>query len=119
MTAIRLPLASGRAAISSAPHSAAPQEIPHSTPSRRAARRAVSIASSSSTAITSSSSRRSSTGGTKPAPMPWILCGPGRPPDSTADVAGSTATIFSCGLRSFRNEPAPVIVPPVPTPATR
>ena len=23
--------------------------------------------------------------------MPWILCGPGRPPDSTGEAAGSTA----------------------------
>jgi hypothetical protein len=29
----------------------------------------------------------------KPAPMPWILCGPALPPDSTADSAGSTAII--------------------------
>ena len=55
----------------------------------------------------------------KPAPMPWILCGPGRPPDSTGEVSGSTAITCTSGLRSFRNEPAPVIVPPVPTPATR
>ena len=35
--------------------------------------------------------------GTKPAPMPWILCGPGLPPDSTGESAGSTATIFRLG----------------------
>ena len=40
---------------------------------------AVWIASSSETAITSSSSSRLSTGGTKPAPMPWMRCGPGAP----------------------------------------
>ena len=28
-----------------------------------------------------------------PAPMPWILCGPGAPPEMTGDSAGSTATI--------------------------
>ena len=103
----------------SRPCSAAPQEMPASTPSRRAARRAVSIASSSSTAMISSTSVGSSTGGTKPAPMPWILCGPGAPPDSTGDAAGSTATTRQRGLRSFRKRPAPVSVPPVPTPATR
>ena len=81
--------------------------------------REVSSASSSSTEAISSSSVRSSTGGTKPAPMPWILCGPGRPPDSTGLLAGSTATTLRSLFRSFRNEPAPVIVPPVPTPATR
>ena len=40
-------------------------------------------------AMTSSMTSRSSTGGTKPAPMPWIRCGPGRaaaraPPSSRA-----------------------------------
>ncbi len=59
------------------------------------------------------------TGGTKPAPMPWILCGPGTRPESTAEVAGSTATTCSFGLRSLRTSPTPVIVPPVPTPQTR
>ena len=51
--------------------------------------------------------------------MPWILCGPARPPESTGEDAGSTAITRSCGLRSFRKPPAPVIVPPVPAPATR
>ena len=41
--------------------------------------RAVSSASSSSTGMISSTRERSSTGGTNPAPMPWILCGPGLP----------------------------------------
>ena len=54
-----------------------------------------------------------------PAPMPWILCGPGGIPESTAEVAGSTATTCVLGLRSFSTSPTPVIVPPVPTPATR
>ena len=51
--------------------------------------------------------------------MPWILCGPGRPPESTGEAAGSTAITPQLGLRSLRKPPAPVIVPPVPTPATR
>jgi len=33
----------------------------------------------------------------KPAPIPWILWGPGMPPDSTGESAGSTATIFESG----------------------
>jgi len=37
----------------------------------------------------------SKTAGTKPAPMPWILCGPGLPPESTGDVSGSTAISFN------------------------
>ena len=47
------------------------------SPPRGRARRASSIARSSLTAITSSSSSRLSTAGTKPAPMPWMRCGPG------------------------------------------
>ena len=79
-TAIRRPRASSRWATCSAAHSAAPHEMPASTPSRRATSRAVSSASSSSTAIDLvDAATRSSTGGTKPAPMPWILCGPGPP----------------------------------------
>ena len=66
----------------------------------------------------SSSTSRFSTLGTKPAPMPWILCGPGRPPDSTADALGSTATTRQREFRDLSISPAPVIVPPVPTPAT-
>ncbi len=31
--------------------------------------------------------------GMKPAPMPWILCGPGAPPEMTGDSVGSTAMI--------------------------
>ena len=57
--------------------------------------------------------------GTKPAPIPWILCGPETPSDSTGEDAGSTATIFTSGFFSFKYSPVPVIVPPVPTPATK
>ena len=38
--------------------------------------------------------------------------------DKTAEVAGSTATIFTLGFCDFKYSPTPVIVPPVPTPAT-
>src|SRR5271170_2037078 len=47
--------------------------------------------------------------------MRW---GPAWPPDRTADPRGSTATTRRSGLRSRRYSPTPVIVPPVPTPAT-
>ena len=113
-----LPADSSRAATCSAAHSAAPQEMPASTPTRRATSRAVEIASSSETVMTSSRSSRLSTGGMKPAPIPWMRCGPMRPPERTADPAGSTPTIRRRGLRVRRYSPAPVIVPPVPTPAT-
>lgn len=51
--------------------------------------------------MTSSISFVSSTPGTKPAPMPWILWGPGLPPDSTGDSDGSTAT--SCSTHKTRH----------------
>ena len=60
-----------------------------------------------------------SVSGTKPAPIPWILCGPETPSDSTGEDAGSTATIFTSGFFSFKYSPVPVMVPPVPTPATK
>ena len=40
--------------------------------------------------------------GTNPAPMPCILCGPGFPPLSTGDSAGSTATVRRVGFTLFR-----------------
>ena len=51
--------------------------------------------------------------------MPCILCGPATPVESTAEAAGSTATIFTSGFLDLRNSPTPVRVPPVPTPATK
>lgn len=48
-----------------------------------------------------------------------ILCGPGFSPERTALVSGSTAMTFTLGFLDFRNLPAPVRVPPVPTPATK
>ena len=57
--------------------------------------------------------------GMKPAPMPWILWGPGLPPERTGLSAGSTATVKKPGLRDLRYSLTPVRVPPVPTPETR
>ncbi len=64
----------------------APRGSPHPRRSRPGAPRAgrprgrCSRASSSSTPITSSITERSRISGTKPAPIPWILCGPGGAP---------------------------------------
>ena len=41
--------------------------------------------------------------GMNPAPMPWILCGPGLPPEITGDSAGSTAMTFTVSLTDFKN----------------
>ena len=68
--------------------------------------------------MTSSISDASRISGINPAPIPWILCDPGSPPDSTALSSGSTAIILRPGLRGFSTEPIPVSVPPVPTPLT-
>ena len=43
--------------------------------------------------ITSFTNERSQLSGIKPAPMPWIICGPGGPPERTGDSAGSTIEI--------------------------
>ena len=59
-----------------------------------------------------------SVSGTNPAPIPCILCAPETPFERTGDVAGSTAMTFTSGFFSFRYSPTPVIVPPVPIPAT-
>jgi hypothetical protein len=93
--------------------------MPTSNPSSRASRRRISSAASSLTRLTSLIKLRSRLSGTKPAPMPWMRCGPGGPPDSTALAAGSTAMILTAPGCAFVSAcPMPVIVPPVPTPAT-
>src|SRR5262245_37890460 len=100
----------------SAAATAAPEEMPQSSPSSLASRRAISSASSLVTVTIPSRSLRSSTSGTKPAPMPWIGCGEGFPPESTGLAAGSTAIALNEGLRALITCATPVIVPPVPTP---
>src|SRR5579862_3187782 len=57
--------------------------------------------------------------GINPAPSPCNLCGPGAPPEMTGDFAGSTATALNDGFRCLMTSATPVMVPPVPTPATR
>ena len=95
----------------------APEDIPTRRPSVAATFLVVSNASSFSIVIISSKSSISITLGMKPAPIPWILCGPGFPPDNTADDAGSTAIILTSGLFFLSPLAVPVIVPPVPTEA--
>ena len=94
---------------------AAPPEIPTSSPSSLAERRAISTDSSKVTVITSSIKSFLRISGTKPAPIPWILCGPGLPPESTGLSTGSTATILNDGFFGLMYSPTPVSVPPVPT----
>mmetsp|Transcript_36416 Transcript_36416/g.96037 ORF Transcript_36416/g.96037 Transcript_36416/m.96037 type:complete len:335 (+) Transcript_36416:495-1499(+) len=117
---IVLPLFSGRAASCFAAHTDAPDEIPHMSPSVVASSLAVAIASSSETCMTSSNMEISALPGMKPAPMPWILCGPWcLPPESTGDDTGSRATIWHDGFSGLMYCAQPVTVPPVPTPPTR
>ena len=96
MQQISFPQFSGLFAICNAANAAAPDEIPLINPSSRASLLAVSIASSLLTYIISFIKDKSQFLGTNPAPIPYILCGPGFPPDKTGDSAGSTAieTIF-------------------------
>mmetsp|Transcript_22974 Transcript_22974/g.31838 ORF Transcript_22974/g.31838 Transcript_22974/m.31838 type:complete len:206 (+) Transcript_22974:186-803(+) len=95
---------------------AAPDEMPTSRPSFWASSRAMTIASSLDTWTTSSIRAVSQLPGMNPAPMPWILCGPGAPPLSTGDSTGSTAMDLRSGFLVRRNCVQPVMVPPVPTP---
>ena len=116
---ILFPAFSGRDPTLAAATTAAPEEIPQKIPSSVASRLAMAMASSLLTCTTSSIKDVSAVPGIKPPPMPWILCGPGGPPERTADSCGSTATILREGLRGFRNCAHPVKVPPVPTPTTK
>ena len=118
MTTISLPLFSGRFAISKAAYAAAPEDMPTSKPSFNTNCLAVCMASSSFTLKISSTKSSFNTSGLNPAPMPWILCGPFWPPLRTAEAAGSTATALKSGLNGLMYCAMPVIVPPVPTPAT-
>jgi hypothetical protein len=116
---IRFPLFSGREPTRIAAKTEAPEEIPQNIPSSVASLRAMPIASAPETCTTSSIKDVSQFPGMKPAPIPWILCGPGDPPDSTADSSGSTAIICNSGFRGFKYCAHPVRVPPVPTPPMR
>eukprot|EP00982_Pelagococcus_subviridis_P010918 31036-Pelagococcus_subviridis.AAC.14 len=113
------PAFSGRFASSIAASAAAPEEMPTMSPSLRASSFAISIASSLPTWMISSRISVSRMPGMNPAPMPWILCGPGPDPLKTADSFGSTATTLTFGFLDLRYRPVPVTVPPVPTPQTR
>jgi hypothetical protein len=52
----------------------------------------------------------------KPAPMPWIGCGEGAPPEITGEATGSTANTCSFGHFFLSTRATPVMWPPVPTP---
>ena len=114
-----LPLFSGREATVRAAQRLAPELMPQRMPSSFAARRASANESSAVARSISSTILRLSTPGTNPAPIPCILCGPFAPPERTGLSAGSTAIALTDGLRPFSAEPTPVMVPPVPTPATK
>ena len=77
------------------------------------------------TRSTRSTTLRSRVSGMKPAPIPWILCGPGFSswPASfcviTGLSSGSTATLrIGLLLTCLMYRETPVMVPPVPTPRT-
>ena len=103
-----LPLVSARRATLRAAATAAPEEIPARMPSILARSLAVSNASSLVIVTISSMMLLLRTSGTKPAPIPWILWGPGLPPERTGDAAGSTATVLKEGLRLLITSDTPV-----------
>ncbi len=119
ITTICLSLFSLRLAIVVATEIAAPVEIPPGSPSSFASARAFSKASEFETLTISSMRSVLRMEGTNPAPIPWILCGPGSPPDKTGESSGSMATIWNEGFRCLITSPTPVSVPPVPTPEMR
>src|ERR1017187_10530467 len=100
-TTINLPACLGSRATFTAACTAAPEEMPTSRPSSLSSRRAMAKASSLVTWTTSSISSVFSTPGTNPAPIPWILCAPAAPPESTGLSVGSTATVQNPGLRGL------------------
>ena len=72
-----------------------PRECPRGAPRRGHRRKASSLSTRARSRRSAQTSRLS---GTKPAPMPWIGCGPGSPPDSTGEASGSTAIILIIGF---------------------
>ena len=116
---IRLPAISGRAASSSAAWKAAPAEIPTSRPSRSAA---CARGRKRGLVVDRDRPRRSPSGrgprGRSRRRSPGSCAGPAARPRAPREVAGSTATTWTPGRRSFSTWPTPVIVPPVPTPQT-
>ena len=83
ITTMRLPWFLGCTATCSAANTTAPDEIPTKTPSCVASLRAVAMACSPGTHIISLMTSSLRLAGLNPAPIPWILCGPGFPPDKT------------------------------------
>jgi hypothetical protein len=101
----------------------APVDVPAKSPSSRASRSAIAIASSVETVSISSAIPSCQSGTTKPAPMPSILCAPVEPPVSTADSEGSTPTMRMPEARALRPSAVPRSEAAVPTlwtkPSTR
>ena len=86
MITMFLPAISGPRADLQAAATAAPEEMPTGMPSSRATARAMSndVCVGDRDHLVDDRACRELPG-TKPAPMPWILCGPGWPPDRTGD----------------------------------
>ena len=83
-------------------------------------------ASSFDTVMTSSTIFKCRLFGTKPAPVPWILWGPGfnGSPFKVCRITGEIlpvqpAIALNSGLRCLITSATPVIVPPVPTAETK
>src|SRR4029453_4053789 len=108
-----------RSATLTAATTAIPHEPPTNKASSRASRRVISNESASDTAMISSGTVGSYADGQKSSPTPSTRYGRPVPPEYT-DPSGSTPTMRTFPPdTSLRERPAPVMVPPVPTPATK
>ena len=102
-----------------------PDEPPTRIPSSRASRRAIAKESRSVSWRNSSIQSHQIVVGTLSPPMPSTLYGVPSPRFRVrkklgeSEPTGSPAMTRMPGFRSFRNLPAPLIVPPVPAPATK
>ncbi len=89
-----------------------------SSPSSRVTRRAIANDSASLTRITRSTTDGSYVVGQKSSPTPSTRYGRPAPPEYT-DPSGSAPTTWTPGFCAFRYRPTPVMLPPVPMPATK
>jgi alkylation response protein AidB-like acyl-CoA dehydrogenase len=114
--ALRREVEAGADTVMALPARVAPELMPTSRPSTLALRRAQSLASAGLTWIAPSIDWVCRLPGMNPAPMPWIGCGAGWPPEITGDSVGSTAQALRSGQSCFSRSAQPVRCPPVPTP---
>ena len=93
--------------------------MPQSSPSSRARRWAIVIASSSLTTQVASMTLRSRMAGMTPSPIPICKCVPMLPPANIAAFSGSAAQTMVSGFACLSAPPMPEMEPPVPKPQAK